>query len=49
MELTTIAEVLRPIVLVAGVAVFVGLVVYVFWPRRKREVEAHGQIPFKED
>jgi cbb3-type cytochrome oxidase subunit 3 len=49
MALTMFAEALRPIALLAGVAVFVGLVVYVFWPRRKREVEAHGQIPFKED
>ena len=49
MELTMIAEALRPIALVAGVAVFVGMVVYVFWPRRKREIEAHGQIPFRED
>ena len=49
MELSVVAETLRPIALIAGIAVFVGLVVYVFWPRRKREVEAHGQIPFKED
>jgi hypothetical protein len=40
---------LKPYLLVIGVAMFVALVGYVFWPRRKREIEAHGQIPFKED
>lgn len=49
MDLTMVTETLRPIALVGGVAVFVGLVAYVFWPRRKREIEAHGQIPLKED
>ncbi len=49
MDLTMVTEALRPIALVGGVAVFVGLVAYVFWPRRKHEIEAHGQIPLKED
>lgn len=49
MELSTVIETLRPIAMITGLAVFVGLVAYVFWPRRKREVEAHGQIPFRED
>ena len=28
---------------------FVGLVVWVYWPRRKEELEAHGRIPLHDD
>ena len=49
MEPSELFITLKPYMLIIGVALFVGLVGYVFWPRRKREIEAHGQIPFKED
>jgi cbb3-type cytochrome oxidase subunit 3 len=49
MDLITVVAVLKPLAIVAGMAVFLGLIAYVFWPRRKREVEAHGEIPFRED
>jgi len=49
MEPAEIFIALKPYMLAIGVALFVGLVGYVFWPRRKREIEAHGRIPFKED
>jgi cytochrome c oxidase cbb3-type subunit IV len=31
------------------VLLFAGIVAWVFWPSRKREMEAHGQIPFKDE
>jgi cbb3-type cytochrome oxidase subunit 3 len=31
------------------VALFVILVVWVFWPRHKRAFEAHGDIPLRDD
>ncbi len=29
--------------------VFIGLIAWVFWPRRKRKLEEHGQIPLRDD
>jgi cbb3-type cytochrome oxidase subunit 3 len=29
--------------------VFIGIVAWVMWPRRKKDLEAHAQIPFKND
>jgi cytochrome c oxidase cbb3-type subunit 4 len=31
------------------VLLFVGIVVWVFWPGRKRKLEEHGRIPLDED
>ena len=31
------------------VVAFVGLVVWVFWPRRKKKMEEHGKIPLRND
>jgi cytochrome c oxidase cbb3-type subunit 4 len=28
---------------------FVGIVAWVYWPGRKREIEAHGRIPLDDD
>jgi cytochrome c oxidase cbb3-type subunit 4 len=28
---------------------FIGLVVWVYWPRRKKKFEEYGRIPFKDD
>lgn len=30
-------------------ALFVGIVVWVFWPKRKQELERHGRIPLEDD
>lgn len=49
MDVSDLAIALKPLVIVLSMAVFIGLVAYVYWPRRKRKVEAHGQIPLKED
>lgn len=27
---------------------FVGIVVWAYWPKRKAEMEEHGKIPFKD-
>ena len=29
--------------------VFAGIVAWAYWPGRKREMEDHGRIPFRED
>lgn len=31
------------------VIAFVGLVAWVFWPKRKRKMEEHGKIPLRKD
>ena len=28
---------------------FVGIVAWVFWPGRKKKLEEHGKIPFKDE
>lgn len=30
-------------------ALFIGIVVWVYWPRRKKKLEEYGRIPFKDD
>ncbi|MDH3233899.1 MAG: cbb3-type cytochrome c oxidase subunit 3 [Alphaproteobacteria bacterium] len=30
-------------------AVFVGIVIWAYWPRRKAEMEDHAQIPLRDD
>jgi len=27
---------------------FIGIVVWAFWPRRRKEMEEHGRIPFSD-
>lgn len=49
MDVSDVAIALKPLVIALSMAVFLGLVAYVFWPRRKKKVEAHGLIPLKED
>ncbi len=49
MVLSAVIEILKPLAIAGGMAVFLGLIAYVYWPRRKRQVEAHGEIPFRED
>ena len=44
-----IYEWLRSLWVVWLMAVFVGIVVWVYWPRRKREMEEHAQIPLRDD
>ena len=35
--------------LLAVTIAFCALVAWVFWPSRRKEIETHGQIPFKDD
>ncbi|MDJ0949570.1 MAG: cbb3-type cytochrome c oxidase subunit 3 [Alphaproteobacteria bacterium] len=42
-------EFIRSLWLLWLMAVFIGIVVWAFWPKRKRELEAHGQIPLRDD
>jgi len=30
-------------------ALFVGIVLWAYWPRRKAEMEDHGRIPFRDE
>ncbi len=29
--------------------IFVGIVVWVYWPKNRSKIEAYGQIPLKDD
>lgn len=49
MDISLFSDSVRPYVLVLFVVVFLGLLVWVLSPRRKERLEAHKNIPFKED
>ncbi len=40
---------LRSLWLLWLVLLFLGIVAYVFWPKRRRRFEAHGRIPLEDD
>ena len=31
------------------IAIFVGIIVWAYWPKRKAEMDDHAKIPFRED
>lgn len=35
--------------LILMIVLFVGIVVWVFWPKRKKKLESHGRIPLDDD
>ena len=39
--------IIRSLWLLWVVLLFVGIVAWVYWPSRKRDMEAHGRIPFE--
>jgi cytochrome c oxidase cbb3-type subunit IV len=45
----TFYEALRSLWVVWLMALFIGIVAWVYWPRRKREMEDHGRIPLRDD
>lgn len=49
MDTDTLYRLLSSIWVVWLTAVFVGIVVWVMWPRRKAAFEEHGRIPFHDD
>lgn len=40
---------LRSLWVVWFMALFIGVVAWTFWPRRKAELERHGRIPLNDD
>jgi cytochrome c oxidase cbb3-type subunit 4 len=42
-------ETLRSLWVVWLMALFVGIVAWVYWPKRKGEMEEHGRIPLRDD
>ena len=42
-------ETLRSLWVVWLMALFIGIVAWVYWPKRKRKMEEHAQIPLKDD
>jgi cytochrome c oxidase cbb3-type subunit IV len=40
---------LRSLWLLWLVLLFVGVAVWIYWPKRRDQLERHGQIPFKDE
>ena len=45
----TFYETLRSLWVVWLMALFIGIVAWVYWPSRKREMDEHAQIPLRDD
>jgi len=41
-----IAEFLRSLWALWLMAIFLGIIAWVYWPRRRKKLERHGRIPF---
>jgi cytochrome c oxidase cbb3-type subunit 4 len=40
---------LKPLVTVWVMLIFIGIVAWAFWPKRRKSQEAHGRIPLDDD
>ena len=49
MDFETIYPVIRSLWAVWFMALFLGIVAWVYWPRRKARLEEHGRIPLDTD
>lgn len=49
MDEASTVDLIRPYVLIALVIVFAGIVLWVFWPGRRRKYRAHAEIPLKDE
>ena len=49
MELESVYSVFRSFWVVWLMAIFIGIVAWAFWPKRKQQLEAHGRIPLDDD
>ena len=49
MTLDGIFDFLRSFWVVWLMGLFVGIVIWVYWPKRKAEMEEHGRIPLEDD
>jgi cytochrome c oxidase cbb3-type subunit 4 len=47
--LENVLEFLRSLWVVWLTLLFLGIVVWVYWPKRKGEMERHGEIPLRDD
>ena len=47
--LQALYDLLRPLWVVWMMGLFLAIVAWVFWPKRKAELERHAQIPFEGD
>ncbi len=48
MTLDTLVDAARSLWVLWLMVVFLGIVAWVMWPKRKRKIEEHGKIPFKD-
>ncbi len=49
MDLLELYQTLRPLWIVWFALLFVGIVGWAYWPRRRATFEEHARIPFRED
>jgi cytochrome c oxidase cbb3-type subunit 4 len=49
MDIATLYPILRSVWVVWFMVVFVGIVVWAFWPARKTKLDDHGSIPLRDD
>lgn len=49
MELESVYGIFRSFWVVWLMAIFIGIVAWAFWPKRKQQLEAHGRIPLDDD
>lgn len=49
MDLSILYSILRSSWTILGVTVFLGIIAWAFWPRRKTELERYGRIPLDDD
>lgn len=49
MDWQPLYSLLRSLWVVWFMALFIGIVVWAFWPSRRRKLEEHGRIPLRRD
>ena len=49
MTLDALVDVARSLWVLWLMAIFLGIVGWVMWPKNSRKIEEHGQIPFKDE
>ena len=49
MTLDALVEFARSLWVLWLMAIFLGIVAWVMWPRHGRKIEEHGKIPFKDE
>ncbi len=49
MDLNALVEFGRSLWVLWLMAIFIGIVAWVMWPKRRKTMEEHGQIPLKDE